>query len=57
MLEGIEKTVVRGPFTVRPKPAWFVTHKKAHIVASRLTQFEANPGLGKLPAILFAALG
>ncbi len=51
-----EKTVIRGPFTVFPKPAWFVTHKNAHRVGERLARFEADPGPLGLPGIVWAAL-
>lgn len=56
MLEGSEKTVIRSPFKMRPKPMWFPSHKTAHIVARRLTAFEASPSPLKLPGILAAAL-
>ncbi|MEX2552487.1 MAG: aldehyde dehydrogenase family protein [Actinomycetota bacterium] len=58
MLDGVEKAVLRGPLVVFPKPPWFVTHRRAHRVAERLTYFEVAPGLRKLPAIgLEAARG
>ncbi len=56
MLEGIEKTVVRGPLTVFPKPPWFVTHKNAHEVARRMVALEAAPSLLKVPGVALAAL-
>src|SRR5262249_58043930 len=43
MLEGIEKAVMRGPLTVFPKPPWFVTHKKSHMVNRKLVAFETSP--------------
>lgn len=52
MLSPIEKTVLRGPFRVRPTPAWFVTHKNPTPLARRLTAFEASPGPGKAMGIL-----
>ncbi len=51
-----EKSVIRAPFRVFPKPAWFVTHKRGHEVGARLTRLEANPGLGQVPGIVLAAL-
>lgn len=51
-----QKTVIRGPFRVFPKPPWFVTHKRAHKVAEHLTSFEYRPSPLKLPAIIFNAL-
>ena len=52
-----QKSVIRGPFVIRPKPAWFAGHKQAHTVGRLLTRFEANPKLSKLPAITRAAFG
>ncbi|MDH3745152.1 MAG: aldehyde dehydrogenase family protein [Acidobacteriota bacterium] len=51
-----EKTVIRGPFTVFPKPPWFVTHANAHRVGERLARFEADPGPLRLAGIVLAAL-
>jgi hypothetical protein len=57
MLEGIEKAVMRGPVTVTPKPPWFVTNKKAHVVAEKMVSMEASPSWLKVPGIAMAALG
>lgn len=38
-----QKSVVRGPFRVFPKPAWFVTNKNTHRIGEQLTRFEENP--------------
>ena len=51
-----EKSVIRGPFRVFPKPPWFVTNKASHEVAERMTKFEAAPSLAKLPGVVWAAL-
>ncbi len=56
MLEGIEKTVVRGPLTVFPKPPWFITHRNAHEVARRMVALEAAPSLLKVPSVAIAAM-
>jgi len=68
LFDKTQKTVVRGPFApfpraltlgeihMSPKPPWFVTHRKAHVVGRLLTRFEAEPSVGKLPAIFIAAL-
>lgn len=50
------KTVLRGPFTTTPKPAWFATHRRAHIVAEQMVRFEASPAWWRLPRIAFAAM-
>lgn len=49
MFERPQKSVLRGPFVVRPKPPWFATHRRAQHAARRLTDFEARPGV---PALL-----
>ncbi|HEU5367952.1 MAG TPA: hypothetical protein VFU69_05795, partial [Ktedonobacterales bacterium] len=52
-----QKTVIRAPFRSTPVPAWFVTQgKTANKVYPKLTAFEANPSLGKLPGILWTAM-
>ena len=51
-----EKSVIRGPFRVFPKPPWFVTNRNANGVGERMTRFEAAPSLAKLPGVLWAAL-
>ena len=56
MFDRIQKTVVRAPFRAFPKPVWFATHKTAHLLAPKLSQFEAAPSLAKLPGILALAM-
>ena len=56
LLENAEKSVVRGPFRVMPKPPWFVTNRQSHVIGERMTRFEAGPSIAKLPGILMAAL-
>lgn len=63
-----EKSVVRAPFfpyprsaahgrpTLLPTPPWFVTHRRAHVVSERLTRFEADHALRRVPGIFAAAL-
>lgn len=51
-----QKTVVRTPFRMRPKPIWFQSHKTAHRVGEKLTRFEADPSPLALPGILWEAL-
>lgn len=50
------KTVVWGPFTSSPKPAWFVTHRRGNIAGRRMAPFEASPSLWRLPGIAWPAL-
>jgi aldehyde dehydrogenase (NAD(P)+) len=51
MLEGIDKSVIRGPLVVRPRPLWFTGNPKAARVARRMIQQELAPtwtGLAKV---------
>jgi len=57
MLDGIEKSVVRGPLTASPKPAWFFDNKKTHVLGRKMVAFEASPSWLKVPALALTALG
>jgi len=56
MFSRSQKTVVRTPFRIWPKPVWFPSHKTLHLLAPKLVQFEAAPSLAKLPGILALAM-
>jgi aldehyde dehydrogenase (NAD(P)+) len=68
LFERPQRTVVEAPFkpfprnllsfsaTMLPKPPWFITHRRAHIVGRLLTQFQFAPSVLKLPGIFFHAL-
>ena len=56
MFSQVEKTVLRGPWRVVPKPMWFPSHKTALTMGQRLTAFETTPSPFKLPGIFWAAL-
>jgi acyl-CoA reductase-like NAD-dependent aldehyde dehydrogenase len=56
LLAGVDKSVVRGPITVWPKPAWFHDNAQAHEIGRRLVSFELEPSWLKIPGIAFAAL-
>lgn len=56
LLGGIEKSVIRGPLTVAPKPAWFYDNRMTHLIGERMVAMEANPGLAKLPGLVMTAL-
>jgi hypothetical protein len=56
MFSRPQKTVVRAPFTVWPKPVWFATHRTAHRITPKLVAFEAEPSAAKLPGIFSLAL-
>ncbi|MGB5811231.1 MAG: aldehyde dehydrogenase family protein [Polyangiales bacterium] len=51
-----QKAVVRGPFRVFPKPAWFITNKTAADIGRKLTYFYADPSVTRIPSILVSAL-
>lgn len=51
-----EKTVLQGPFTVFPKPPWFVTHKRSDKVARKMLDFEVEHSLSALPGVIFNAV-
>ena len=51
-----EKSVIRGPFRVFPKPPWFVTNRQSHAIGEHMARFEAAPSWGKLPGLFWAAL-
>jgi acyl-CoA reductase-like NAD-dependent aldehyde dehydrogenase len=56
MLEGVEKSVMRTPITLWPKPAWFHDNRATHIISEKLTRFEIAPGALKVPGLTAAAL-
>lgn len=56
LLDDAEKSIVYGPFRPWPKPPWFASHRRSHLVGKRLTDFEAAPSLLKMPGIFVAAL-
>ena len=56
MLDKPQKSVIRGPLVVKPKPPWFRTHRNNHNVARALTEFEYDASWFKLPAIVLNAL-
>lgn len=51
-----QKAVIRGPFRVFPKPAWFVNHKTSAAVGRKLTYFYADPSAARIPSILLSAI-
>ncbi|MEM9073448.1 MAG: aldehyde dehydrogenase family protein [Myxococcota bacterium] len=51
-----QKSVIRGPFTVFPTPAWFLNNKTAHEVGRKLSGFFADPEIRKVPSLLWSAI-
>ncbi|MEV4241636.1 aldehyde dehydrogenase family protein [Nocardia sp. NPDC049737] len=68
LIDRPERTVVRGPFrpaprsvlrgewSLTPKPPWFVNNTTAATTGRRLAAFAGAPGWGKLPGIFASAL-
>ena len=56
MLDGVDKSVVRGPLTVKPYPVWFFDNEKSANMAPHLLRMEARPSWLKLPGLLRRAL-
>jgi len=56
MFSRAEKTVVRGPFKLKPKPVWFPSNRMALELGKKLTDFEAEPSMLKVPKIVWTAL-
>ncbi len=56
LLEGIEKTVLRGPLTVFPKPLWFCDHRQVAAVGQKMVHLEHTPSWAKVPSIALSAL-
>jgi aldehyde dehydrogenase (NAD(P)+) len=56
MLDGVEKTIVRGPLTVSPYPVWFFDNPKAGRVAPAVARMEAAPSWLRLPGLLAKVL-
>jgi hypothetical protein len=56
MFDRPQKSVLRGPFRLWPKPLWFIDNKAAATVGRKLTYFNADPSLMRLPGILWAGL-
>ena len=56
MLEGIEKTVLRHPLTIMPKPVTFPSHRTAHTLLRRLTALEETASWARVPGVIAAAM-
>jgi hypothetical protein len=58
LVDRPQKTVIRAPFALFPKPPWFVTNRNGDRILSRAAALEADPHWWRLPGIaLWAALG
>ncbi len=55
LVDRPQKTVIRAPFTVFPKPPWFVTNRHGDRILSRAAALEADPHWWRLPGIAWWA--
>jgi acyl-CoA reductase-like NAD-dependent aldehyde dehydrogenase len=51
-----QKSVVRFPWRINPKPIWSPSHKTLDALGKSLLRMEAAPSIFRLPAVLAAAL-
>jgi aldehyde dehydrogenase (NAD(P)+) len=56
MLEGIEKSVIRSPSTLSPKPAWYCDNRMALTIGRRLAGFQMHPHVWSLPGLVAPSL-
>ncbi len=56
MFDRPQKTVLRGPFRVFPTPAWFITNKNSVEIGRKMTYFNADPSLMRLPGLIWASV-
>ena len=56
LLDHVQKTVVRAPFRINPKPAWFADHKTQDQLGRSLLRFEETASLLRLPPVIWAAV-
>jgi acyl-CoA reductase-like NAD-dependent aldehyde dehydrogenase len=56
LVDRVQKGVIRAPFTLFPKPPWFVTHRHGDRVLSRIAGLEADPHWWRLPGIAWWAV-
>jgi acyl-CoA reductase-like NAD-dependent aldehyde dehydrogenase len=56
LLDGVEKSVLRGSIILWPKPSWFFDNKATHVIGEKITRFEIAPSALKVPGLTAAAL-
>lgn len=56
LLDHPQKSVLRAPFKIAPKPAWFADNKNTVQLGERMSRFEAWPSFFRLPSVIMAAL-
>jgi aldehyde dehydrogenase (NAD(P)+) len=50
------RSLLRGEFSLSPKPTWFLNNRTARSTNQRLTRFEASRGVRHLPGIFASAM-
>ncbi|HVR01426.1 MAG TPA: aldehyde dehydrogenase family protein, partial [Polyangia bacterium] len=56
MLDGIEKSIVRAPTVLAPKPAWYFDNAQCNVIGEKLAAFEMRPRIARAPSLVLAAL-
>ncbi len=56
LLERPQKTILRAPLAMFPKPSWFSTHRRPEALAWKLCELYCRPSLWKLPGLFNQAL-
>jgi hypothetical protein len=56
LFDDPQKSVVRAPFRIFPTPPWFTDHKTCHKLGEKITHFEANPSIWKVPGVVATAI-
>jgi Aldehyde dehydrogenase family len=56
MLEGVEKTVLEGPFRISPTPMWLPANRNPVGIARALLALYLRPSPARLPGLLVQAL-
>lgn len=56
MFDRPEKSVISGPFHVKPKPPWFATNQMTHKIGPKLVEFELKPSVFRLMKVLWPAI-
>jgi hypothetical protein len=51
-----QKTILRGPLRVLPKPVWLAHHRHPEALAWKLFQLDCHPSWSRLPALFATAL-
>jgi acyl-CoA reductase-like NAD-dependent aldehyde dehydrogenase len=56
LIDHPQKSIVRGPFRLRPTPVWFADHRNLAAVGRHGARYEASPSLGPLLSLGLAGL-